>query len=208
MTEAPSSLCLAGSSPLARGTPDFGSGGFQNLGLIPARAGNTGTRRILHPQIRAHPRSRGEHYWCLLLKLPSSGSSPLARGTQKRFCPTTICRGLIPARAGNTSPINVTPLPCWAHPRSRGEHAMTSTQMTSLMGSSPLARGTRPALRCAALCRGLIPARAGNTLISTSHSAGNRAHPRSRGEHQNLLHLVHNFLGSSPLARGTLCWFP
>ena len=111
-----------GSSPLARGTPRLQPLVHRPGGLIPARAGNTKYSNVSPPIPWAHPRSRGEHNLPPRPHVDTTGSSPLARGTQKRFCPTTICRGLIPARAGNTSPINVTPLPCWAHPRSRGEH--------------------------------------------------------------------------------------
>ena len=51
--------------------------------------------------------------------------------------------------------------------------------------------------------RGLIPARAGNTLHPKLPCRGRRAHPRSRGEHQELLAMPTRYLGSSPLARGT-----
>ena len=73
-----------GSSPLARGTPTWRWALCRLSGLIPARAGNTGLRSSAMKPIRAHPRSRGEHWntikrWRIWL-----GSSPLARGTQKR----------------------------------------------------------------------------------------------------------------------------
>ena len=51
-----------------------------------------------------------------------------------------------------------------AHPRSRGEHIGVKKSAVSCGGSSPLARGTRAAGVFAVRRRGLIPARAGNTL--------------------------------------------
>ena len=50
---------------------------------------------------------------------------------------------------------------------------------------------------------GLIPARAGNTLLLKATSFSCRAHPRSRGEHNIYRDTEFLQLGSSPLARGT-----
>ena len=50
-----------------------------------------------------------------------------------------------------------------AHPRSRGENAMSQGQITAEEGSSPLTRG-KPVLNvCAMLINRLIPAHAGKT---------------------------------------------
>ena len=91
-----------GSSPLARGAP---AGKIRHLGdpgLIPARAGSTHHEQGGNQQIRAHPRSRGEHRGYLLTSHHDMGSSPLARGA--RASPTKWLKtlGLIPARAGST----------------------------------------------------------------------------------------------------------
>ena len=71
-------------------------------------------------------------------------------------------------------------------------------------GSSPLARGLRPASHDHPSCPGIIPARAGFTRWSACRRAGARDHPRSRG-----VYLTHGLAptartGSSPLARGLL----
>ena len=50
-----------GSSPLARGTQQGGPDPVAQERFIPARAGNTGTRRRAAPGSPVHPRSRGEH---------------------------------------------------------------------------------------------------------------------------------------------------
>ena len=77
----PIERAFAGSSPLARGTPErcLTQQGF--LGLIPARAGNTRAAREGRPGARAHPRSRGEHAIAQRRTTAPRGSSPLARGT-------------------------------------------------------------------------------------------------------------------------------
>ena len=57
----PGQYTARGSSPLARGTPNRTIDGIDTIGLIPARAGNTGCFSAHHTMTWAHPRSRGEH---------------------------------------------------------------------------------------------------------------------------------------------------
>ena len=90
-----------------------------------------------------------------------------------------------------------------AHPRSRGEHGTHKLFAQCGEGSSPLARGTLSVLRLRATLRGLIPARAGNTVCGLCRPRGCRAHPRSRGEHSFFTIGIIALGGSSPLARGT-----
>ena len=70
-------------------------------------------------------------------------------------------------------------------------------------GSSPLARGTLRTRFLVFALVGLIPARAGNTPISTALERMPPAHPRSRGEHDFSSSSFFCPAGSSPLARGT-----
>ena len=151
------------------------------------------------------------------------GSSPLARGTRNPYRRRSAAPGLIPARAGNTRAARVT----WrftrahprsrgehggvyprgplhrAHPRSRGEHPVRRDMLGVPSGSSPLARGTRFGCDAGHAAAGLIPARAGNTAITTAAGPGTGAHPRSRGEHWAPESATVEAPGSSPLARGT-----
>ena len=112
------------------------------------------------------------------------GSSPLARGKQRRRIPARGRRGLIPARAGKTPR---TPQPRTrpgAHPRSRGENGELAALPREGCGSSPLARGKPRHKRCP--------------------TAACTAHPRSRGENGVFgVECVYD-KGSSPLARGKL----
>ena len=69
-------------------------------------------------------------------------------------------------------------------------------------GSSPLARGLLPAGEGLPSVGGIIPARAGFTVVSAPVTGGDGDHPRSRG-----VYVDHNcgaisIRGSSPLARG------
>ena len=95
-----------------------------------------------------------------------------------------------------------------AHPRSRGEHFEWDVARLGDEGSSPLARGTLDAVVEFLTLQGLIPARAGNTASCIGVEVWNRAHPRSRGEHNSVAMMTVEEMGSSPLARGThlLTW--
>ena len=90
-----------------------------------------------------------------------------------------------------------------AHPRSRGEHTSSLRLARLPRGSSPLARGTQQIRHGGQYRRGLIPARAGNTLARADRRGVHRAHPRSRGEHSPIVTASMVNKGSSPLARGT-----
>ena len=131
------------------------------------------------------------------------GSSPLARGTLLRVCRGVDFKGLIPARAGNTSKLLRPRSLCRAHPRSRGEHERLFVFVGWVGGSSPLARGTQWKWKQRRRKKGLIPARAGNTTYHQDRTCRRRAHPRSRGEHCLYGRLLRRLSGSSPLARGT-----
>ena len=193
----------SGSSPLARGTRGAQDAMLIRRGLIPARAGNTGNTRCLPAHMRAHPRSRGEHPSPLHSAAHTPGSSPLARGTPVEGWRALDADGLIPARAGNTIKESVAPRGTGAHPRSRGEHMRLNLTDTVNVGSSPLARGTRPHDGPSPRIDGLIPARAGNTITWLGGKPAAGAHPRSRGEHLARMRHTPGMVGSSPLARGT-----
>ena len=90
-----------------------------------------------------------------------------------------------------------------AHPRSRGEHFQTASNIIGDIGSSPLARGTSTQRAGRRLRFRLIPARAGNIFMASRHSGRHSAHPRSRGEHPRSSAAASCCAGSSPLARGT-----
>ena len=69
-------------------------------------------------------------------------------------------------------------------------------------GSSPLTRGKRSIWGDGRAASGLIPAHAGKTCASTSWECPARAHPRSRGENNDVGVALAARFGSSPLTRG------
>ena len=103
---------------------------------------------FVHGTTVAHPRSRGEHLAQLSRSALAAGSSPLARGALVGFAEPAVRGGLIPARAGSTVRAGRYVGVARAHPRSRGEHAVTAPWGLTRPGSSPLARGARSAGAC------------------------------------------------------------
>ena len=191
-----------GSSPLTRGKRGFAC--FRSLfcRLIPAHAGKTSPARRASSVTRAHPRSRGENAKDAWLGNIDTGSSPLTRGKP----PQERCRdsggGLIPAHAGKTGDVEEWPRVPSAHPRSRGENALSYWPPRRRTGSSPLTRGKRAHSLRLALQPGLIPAHAGKTVTVSADDWSKLAHPRSRGENSHAHSNSKVAPGSSPLTRG------
>ena len=193
-----------GSSPLTRGKRHSQRDRLPTDRLIPAHAGKTGAGAGYFSERAAHPRSRGENWFVRHPGCVASGSSPLTRGKPREFVYRPGHAGLIPAHAGKTRPRPAQARSGRAHPRSRGENDAHHVAGNPPGGSSPLTRGKLVALPRLADEEGLIPAHAGKTALANASGPTPTAHPRSRGEN-NDVHIVSNqIMGSSPLTRGKL----
>ena len=176
---------------------------LDNSRFIPACAGNIGRRSASHPRHPVHPRVCGEHCKSAQQVSSHAGSSPRVRGTLKHSGIFPSETRFIPACAGNIlwpwrSKSRIT-----VHPRVCGEHEGEQQRVFSDAGSSPRVRGTsvlRPSV--ASLIR-FIPACAGNIGAGGQRPAAAAVHPRVCGEHQDVVDLVVNPVGSSPRVRGT-----
>ena len=132
----------------------------------------------------------------------TAGSSPLTRGKLGQRDLVDPEAGLIPAHAGKTS-LHYTSRPVYrAHPRSRGENAVTAGRTRLPAGSSPLTRGKQGPEKGSKPRERLIPAHAGKTVDVSDADHGRGAHPRSRGENVHTDENVAFGQGSSPLTRG------
>ena len=191
-----------GSSPLTRGKHM----GIERLrtgrGLIPAHAGKTASRPVNELDRWAHPRSRGENFAGGVDFGGAGGSSPLTRGKPSCSSLSRPSTRLIPAHAGKTHLHYTSRSVYRAHPRSRGENHTPRNLIEIPGGSSPLTRGKPRTGGTWTPSRGLIPAHAGKTTIRSARSARPWAHPRSRGENDDVGMFVAEHRGSSPLTRG------
>ena len=152
-------------------------------GIIPAYAGNTTPKRF--PVWRAwdHPRVCGEHLMRPMRLVGQGTSSPRMRGT--------------PSIGSLSDPSNRD------HPRVCGEHRSKPCSVRFVMGSSPRMRGTQCRLAMNNGPTGIIPAYAGNTIVSKCDKITERDHPRVCGEHADYPLHINVIAGSSPRMRGT-----
>ena len=154
-----------------------------------------------------HPRSRGVYGADTCLRTREPGSSPLARGLRAVTLRVDLNHGIIPARAGFTTPGRRGRGCTGDHPRSRGVYFAAAVATSVPAGSSPLARGLRPADPGADLAVGIIPARAGFTPRPLSISfIAEGSSPLARG----LPHLTHHAATFQRIipARAGFTWSP
>ena len=89
------------------------------------------------------------------------------RGRRLADFDASDAEGLTPAYAGKTGIETHNALVEKAHPRVCGEDGAMSLYKTVTKGSPPRMRGRLHLLHCGLLVRGITPAYAGKTLIST-----------------------------------------
>ena len=151
-----------GSPPHARGRHPISIAIGECDGITPACAGKT--RDAIHWTMRwpDHPRMRGEDVGRQRRPKRLPGSPPHARGRLLTVYPTGEFGG--------------------DHPRMRGEDSARPAGKLRGLGSPPHARGRlRHALPHLATL-GITPACAGKTFQLDQWQAGDRDHPRMRGE--------------------------
>ena len=152
-----------GSSPRVRGKQHAAPGRNIHNGLIPARAGKTRFRASNISGCTAHPRACGENRGVRGSRALGRGSSPRVRGKRVPGGPHCLDHGLIPARAGKTTPPPPRRSGRPAHPRACGENVAARSAPRPMRGSSPRVRG-KPSSQPPGRSGGrLIPARAGKT---------------------------------------------
>ena len=175
--------CKSEPSPLAQGTLSEHCSHLVRPRFIPACAGNSFATLPSIFERPVHPRLRGE----LLMKMPSDqpyyGSSPLTRGTHRKFYINPFVHRFIPAYAGNSSTATSSRCGSTVHPRLRGELQQCSEH-------------SFPSMR-------FIPAYAGNSSFTPEKYRRPSVHPRLRGELNVEKIDKYVFPGSSPLTRGT-----
>ena len=154
---------LAGSSPRVRGKLACCGVGAAGCRIIPARAGQTRTRRrvgLPHPD---HPRACGANGVWGTFNIRGHGSSPRVRGKHARRGVGGGEARIIPARAGQTCG---TSHGIWFHPdhpRACGANGWVALNIACVRGSSPRVRGKLGVTSPTTAQNRIIPARAGQT---------------------------------------------
>ena len=174
---------LRGSSPRVRGTRRHTDPNRFPPGFIPACAGNV----------------RG----CTRREPTDIGSSPRVRGTPAARVAHPGSDRFIPACAGNAGTGGQLSGEHPVHPRVCGERRVRTTQVATLVGSSPRVRGTLGERRGVALHQRFIPACAGNAIMPRLTAIGRPVHPRVCGERRPAPVQLESQPGSSPRVRGT-----
>ena len=95
-----------------------------------------------------------------------------------------------------------------AHPRACGENLSEYGERVRRRGSSPRVRGKPREYIAAVSGGGLIPARAGKTLLHQARRDSTGAHPRACGENSDRFIEHRTETGSSPRVRGKRTRFP
>ncbi len=92
-----------GSPPHTRGLQRFCPSHSPLLGITPAYAGITQTKKLLITHTRDHPRIRGDYIFFPVKNLRRWGSPPHTRGILQEISRTADKAGITPAYAGNTA---------------------------------------------------------------------------------------------------------
>ncbi len=195
----------SGPSPLTRGNHAGSGQAADDLGSIPAHAGQPSRSGTACCCPAVHPRSRGATAAVGGFVLLRMGPSPLTRGNLDRLPLAVGGPGSIPAHAGQPSPPGDLEDADRVHPRSRGATGFTGDEMTAQGGPSPLTRGNHLEHRRDVRQVGSIPAHAGQPGLEFRPTRRRRVHPRSRGATRGVVGAGVLHLGPSPLTRGNLC---
>ena len=155
-----------GSPPHARGIQPRLTLPLVLIGITPACAGNTRSRRQPGEIPRDHPRMRGEYTDVCALEDGTQGSPPHARGIRTVLAVDSVHQGITPACAGNTECRLLFWVSVRDHPRMRGEYYLSIPGMRFCLGSPPHARGIRGHALGSNRQSGITPACAGNTYFS------------------------------------------
>ena len=183
-------------------------GNISQTRIIPARAGFTRTHLVDPALPEDHPRAcgvyrvfRGVLWWGV-------GSSPRVRGLHPEEKHVHEGNGIIPARAGFTTPSTPSRTSPRDHPRACGVYAVVLANGGSVEGSSPRVRGLPFGQVLLDLEGRIIPARAGFT-VGRPHGfpwgrLGLTDHPRACGVYGASCWGWSSCSGSSPRVRGLL----
>ena len=152
-----------------------------HIRIIPARAGQTPWIIIGARASADHPRACGANASSHLVFAAAAGSSPRVRGKLELRATLAPPQRIIPARAGQTNPRRPVHGQNPDHPRACGANLNLPPYIDERYGSSPRVRGKLVRLLALRRSPRIIPARAGQTIISWLVATGSADHPRACG---------------------------
>ena len=196
------SVSVWGLSPLTRGNLERAVLELAGFGPIPAHAGQPEVGAAIDVGEGAYPRSRGATGPRFVTPSGMRGLSPLTRGNLLVLPVRRVCRGPIPAHAGQPAGRLEHQRPARAYPRSRGATTLVEGWGDANKGLSPLTRGNLDGGDRGARALGPIPAHAGQPRCLVSSGCWAGAYPRSRGATDPAVQDGRPESGLSPLTRG------
>ena len=172
-----------GSPPHARGAANQCTALTDHRGITPACAGSSTFMIFGKEREWDHPRMRGEQ-------------------EPECICIPSGC-GITPACAGSRKAHSRKPARKRDHPRMRGEQCGKFGWHNRSGGSPPHARGAGDCIPPFFLGGGITPACAGSRPTLSDDKAGQRDHPRMRGEQASALSGLFQQVGITPACAGS-----
>ncbi len=173
--------------------------------IIPAHAGQTDGEKKKLGAGSDHPRTCGANSVVVFLCPVVVGSSPHMRGKPITARHIHVRRRIIPAHAGQTTPLSLKTYENSDHPRTCGANLATLKDKGVGDGSSPHMRGKRKSSTGSRTYIRIIPAHAGQTSPSASSWISSTDHPRTCGANEVSSVVAIVVTGSSPHMRGKPC---
>ena len=154
-----------GLSPRVRGSPDCDAKDDGLQGSIPACAGEPLVRTMMTRLPKVYPRVCGGAQAMTDHPELWAGLSPRVRGSPRHLDRHLIHGGSIPACAGEPASQPEKYHQRWVYPRVCGGAVRPCVMLEENEGLSPRVRGSHPAGTISDICRGSIPACAGEPFL-------------------------------------------
>ena len=170
-----------GLSPRVRGNPHPIDRNGNQIGSIPARAGEPGPRRSIRPAPWVYPRACGGTAQGFHDAVAGMGLSPRVRGNLVRVPAWLSSVGSIPARAGEPAVRATDVIADGVYPRACGGTGFHHARKVCTWGLSPRVRGNPLGVHAVERELGSIPARAGEPRRGIPTASMFGVYPRACG---------------------------
>ena len=198
----PPRSCAWGLSPRVRGNHAPIALRIISSGSIPACAGEPAAPSRIEIPPKVYPRVCGGTITWTLITAIVKGLSPRVRGNPTSTGACRIFRGSIPACAGEPAGFPRPRNSRWVYPRVCGGTPRCATAQDTYQGLSPRVRGNQSVRRLRLVCRGSIPACAGEPPHSPPPAARMGVYPRVCGGTDHRIIVFPRCRGLSPRVRG------